>query len=111
MTVSIVPIIKAECAYRFDVTLRAIEGRGCYRRAVRPRWMAMWLARRLTDESLPTIGARFGRHHTTVLYAIRTIDYLLTVDAGLRETADALLATLTPLSTKKAPQHAAVAHG
>ena len=39
-----------------------------------PRHVAMYLARRHTNESLPTIGACFrGRDHTTILYAVRKI--------------------------------------
>lgn len=41
----------------------------------RPRMMAMYLARISTGASLTTIGRHFrGKHHTTVLYAIRTIE-------------------------------------
>lgn len=39
-----------------------------------PRMVAMYLARRVTDKSLPEIGRRFGRRdHTTVLHSVRTI--------------------------------------
>jgi chromosomal replication initiator protein len=39
------------------------------------RHVAMYLARELTEESLPTIGARFGgRNHSTVLHAHRKIE-------------------------------------
>jgi len=37
-----------------------------------PRQVAMYLARELTEETLPAIGRAFGgRNHTTVLYACR----------------------------------------
>ena len=40
-----------------------------------PRQIAMYLARDLTETSLPQIGARFGgRHHTTVIYAITKVE-------------------------------------
>lgn len=38
-----------------------------------PRQIAMALSRELTRHSLPGLGARFGRDHTTVLYATRKI--------------------------------------
>jgi chromosomal replication initiator protein len=42
---------------------------------VRPRQVAMYLAKTLTLRSLPEIGRRFGgRDHTTVLHAVRTVD-------------------------------------
>ena len=41
---------------------------------VRPRQVAMYLAKTLTLRSLPEIGRRFGgRDHTTVLHAVRKI--------------------------------------
>ncbi len=51
---------------------------------VRPRQIAMWLAKNLTTLSYPAIGAAFGgRDHTTVLHAVRTIDDLRTKDNEL----------------------------
>ena len=48
---------------------------------VRPRQVAMYLARVLTLRSLPDIGRRFGnRDHTTILHAVRKIQ--AQVDAG-----------------------------
>ena len=42
---------------------------------VRPRQVAMYLAKILTLRSLPEIGRRFGgRDHTTVLHAVRKIE-------------------------------------
>ena len=46
------------------------------------RQVAMYLARRHTDASLPTIGERFGgRNHTTVMYACRKAAERLAADA------------------------------
>ncbi len=53
---------------------------------VRPRHVAMYLAKQLTTRSLPEIGRRFGnRDHTTVMYAIRRIESLWPKDDALRE--------------------------
>ncbi|WP_245396614.1 chromosomal replication initiator protein DnaA [Jiella sonneratiae] len=42
---------------------------------VRPRQIAMYLAKTMTPRSLPEIGRRFGgRDHTTVLHAVRKIE-------------------------------------
>ncbi len=42
-----------------------------------PRQVAMYLCKRLTDKSLPAIGAQFGgKHHSTVIHALRKIDAL-----------------------------------
>jgi chromosomal replication initiator protein len=39
-----------------------------------PRQIAMFLARELTDFSLPAIGQAFGKNHATVLHAWRSVD-------------------------------------
>ena len=45
------------------------------RAVVRPRQIAMYLAKALTSRSLPEIGRRFGgRDHTTVLHSVRKVD-------------------------------------
>jgi len=58
---------------------------------VRPRQIAMYLAKVLTPRSLPEIGRRFGgRDHTTVLHAVRKITGLVTSEAALAEEIELL---------------------
>ncbi len=58
---------------------------------VKPRQVAMFLAKTLTMRSLPEIGRRFGgRDHTTVLHAVRKIEALSASDGTLREELDLL---------------------
>ncbi|HVY57648.1 MAG TPA: chromosomal replication initiator protein DnaA [Xanthobacteraceae bacterium] len=58
---------------------------------VRPRQVAMYLAKTLTLRSLPEIGRRFGgRDHTTVLHAVRKIEALVGNDAVLAEEIEVL---------------------
>ncbi|HEY1542128.1 MAG TPA: helix-turn-helix domain-containing protein, partial [Xanthobacteraceae bacterium] len=58
---------------------------------VRPRQVAMYLAKTLTLRSLPEIGRRFGgRDHTTVLHAVRKIENLVGNDSTLAEEIEAL---------------------
>jgi chromosomal replication initiator protein len=47
------------------------------REVARPRQVAMYLAKQMTQRSLPEIGRRFGgRDHTTVIHAVRQIEKL-----------------------------------
>jgi len=58
---------------------------------VRPRQVAMYLAKVLTLRSLPEIGRRFGgRDHTTVLHAVRKIESLAGNDSAFAEEIEAL---------------------
>src|SRR6202021_1809917 len=58
---------------------------------VRPRQVAMYLAKTLTLRSLPEIGRRFGgRDHTTVLHAVRKIEALVAKDVALSEEVESL---------------------
>jgi chromosomal replication initiator protein len=58
---------------------------------VRPRQIAMYLAKTLTLRSLPEIGRRFGgRDHTTVLHAVRKIEGLVDTDTTLAEEIELL---------------------
>lgn len=58
---------------------------------VRPRQVAMYLAKTLTLRSLPEIGRRFGgRDHTTVLHAVRKIEHLVGADNALAEEVENL---------------------
>jgi chromosomal replication initiator protein len=58
---------------------------------VRPRQVAMYLAKMLTLRSLPEIGRRFGgRDHTTVLHAVRKIENLVNNDTSLAEEIEIL---------------------
>lgn len=58
----------------FRLTPEELKSRTNARRIARPRQIAMFLVRELTDYSLPQIGSMFGgKHHTTVLYSIEKI--------------------------------------
>jgi chromosomal replication initiator protein len=61
------------------------------RTIVRPRQIAMYLAKVLTPRSLPEIGRRFGgRDHTTVLHAVRKIEEMIEGDRTLAEEIELL---------------------
>jgi hypothetical protein len=50
---------------------------------VKPRQIAMYLAKIMTPRSLPEIGRRFGgRDHTTVLHAVRKVEGMISEDTS-----------------------------
>jgi chromosomal replication initiator protein len=51
------------------------------RRVARPRQVAMFLSRELTDHSLPSLGKFFGRRdHSTVIHALRAVEQRMADD-------------------------------
>jgi len=78
------------------IPLGELLGKKRQRTLVRPRQMAMALAKELTRHSLPEIGQAFGgRDHTTVLHAQRVVRELIEVDARAREDWESLLRLLS----------------
>jgi chromosomal replication initiator protein len=58
---------------------------------VRPRQIAMFLAKVLTSRSLPEIGRRFGgRDHTTVLHSVRKVEQMIKDDIDLAQEIELL---------------------
>ena len=65
------------------------------RSIARPRMIAMYLSKQLTQRSLPEIGRKFGgRDHTTVMHACRKIEQLITMDRHFAEDVELLRRSL-----------------
>lgn len=61
-----------------------------------PRQIAMYLCRKLTQDSFPTIGEQFGgKDHTTVMHAVSKIEALQLNDLRIRNTLNALESNLS----------------
>jgi chromosomal replication initiator protein len=61
------------------------------RSVARPRQIAMYLAKKLTSKSLPEIGRSFGgRDHTTIIYGVKKIEELRTIDNQIAEDVELL---------------------
>jgi chromosomal replication initiator protein len=87
-----VAAVQDAVAGHFCVSVEAILSRSRAAETVWARQVAMYLARELTDHSLPQIGRDFaGRDHTTVLHAYRRVARELTMSPQ----ALADIATLT----------------
>ncbi len=79
--------------YRIDRSEMSSKRRA--RAVVRPRQVAMYLAKVLTPRSYPEIGRKFGgRDHSTVIHAVRLIEDLRTRDADMDGDVRSLLRQL-----------------
>jgi chromosomal replication initiator protein len=83
--------IQRQVATHFEVRLADMHSARRSRAVARPRQVAMYLAKHLTQHSLPDIGRRFGgRDHTTVLHAVKRVDELRSIDKLFNDEVDLL---------------------
>ncbi len=87
--------IQAAACEQFEITAQDLLSGSRKARVTWPRQVAMYLARELTQESLPAIGREFGgRDHTTVLHAWRRTVKRMAEDESARSAVDSLTARL-----------------
>jgi len=92
--ITIESIQKAVCE-QFGLRLMEIKAKNNSRVIVFPRQIAMYLAKHLTDASLPEIGRQFGgKHHTTVLHSVEKIEGTRKTDKDLNRVLTKLTETL-----------------
>jgi chromosomal replication initiator protein len=76
-------------ARAFDLSADELRARDRRPAVAFPRQVAMFLARELTDHSLPDIGRELGgRSHTTVLHALERVEQSLAADPLVRNAVD-----------------------
>jgi chromosomal replication initiator protein len=76
--------IQKATAEQFGLRLAEIKQKNNSRAIVYPRQIAMYLAKHLTEASLPEIGRQFGgKHHTTVLHSVEKIEEVRKNDKDL----------------------------
>lgn len=72
-------------ADHFKLRVSDLKKRNNHPSIVLARKVAMYLCKQQTTLSLPEIGQRFGgKHHSTVMYSIRRVDWLQEGDAEFR---------------------------
>ncbi|MCX7879238.1 MAG: chromosomal replication initiator protein DnaA [Ignavibacteria bacterium] len=77
--------IKNAVANYYNLNPQELESKSRRKEVTIPRQLAMYIAKEFTNITLQRIGKNFGgRDHTTVLYAINTIERNLLVDERLK---------------------------
>lgn len=86
--ITIDSIQRAVCEY-FHIKNADLRSKKRTRTIAVPRQVAMYLCRRLTDASYPSIGDRFGgRDHSTVIHAANVVDERMKQDPALRSAVE-----------------------
>ena len=84
-TVNANEIISAVSSY-YNITPNELCGKSRKREIVRPRQVAMYILRRESNMSFPSIGEHFsGRDHTTAMHACEKIEKLIDNDEELSQ--------------------------
>jgi chromosomal replication initiator protein len=83
--------IQRAVSENFGMRIADLKQKNNSRNVVVPRQIAMYLAKQMTEASLPEIGRQFGnKHHTTVMHSISKIDELRRTDKDLHRTLNKL---------------------
>ncbi|MEO0939573.1 MAG: chromosomal replication initiator protein DnaA [Pseudomonadota bacterium] len=86
-----VEAIQRQVSEHYNIRMSDMIGPKRLRSYARPRQVAMYLCKHMTQRSLPEIGKRFGgRDHTTIMYGIRRIDELRQTDSQIAEDLELL---------------------
>jgi chromosomal replication initiator protein len=83
--------IQRRVAEHFNIKMAEMTSSRRSRVVARPRQVAMYLAKQLTQRSLPEIGRKFGgRDHTTVMHAVKKVEELARSDRAFAEDVELL---------------------
>ena len=87
--------IQKAVAEQFGLRATEIKAKSNSRAIVFPRQIAMFLAKQMTEASLPEIGRQFGgKHHTTVMHSVDKIEQQRQSDKDLNRLLNKLTETL-----------------
>jgi chromosomal replication initiator protein len=90
-----IEVIQRAVSEQFGMRIAELKQKNNSRAIVVPRQIAMYLAKQLTEASLPEIGRHFGdKHHTTVMHSIAKIDELRHTDTDLNRMVNNLMEQL-----------------
>lgn len=88
--------IQRKVSDHYNIRLADLIGPKRLRIYARPRQIAMFLCKQMTQRSLPEIGRHFGgRDHTTILHGIKRIEALKSTDSQIAEDLEMLRRALS----------------
>lgn len=80
---------------RYEITVDDLVSKSRHSKVVQPRFIAMYLARKLTDTTTIDIGKEFGdRDHSTVLNAMNNVEKMIRENEDFQEMIEDMIADL-----------------
>ena len=90
-----IPDIMTKVCEKFNVTVDDLVSKSRQSRVTYPRFIAMYLSRRLTDYVTKDIGREFGdRDHSTVLHAMDKVEKIMSEDEEFKEQIEDIISEL-----------------
>lgn len=87
--------IMSKVAERFEVSVEDLTSKSRHSRVVLPRFVAMYLTRKMTDLTTIDIGREFGdRDHSTVLNAMNNVEKMIKEDEEFKERVEDMITEL-----------------
>ena len=92
---STIKSIQEAVAHLFGLSVEELRGASTQRAVTIPRNIAIYISRQMTDATQAEIGQHFGgRHHSTVMYSIATIEKQRRTNVDLERVVCRLLKSL-----------------
>ncbi len=93
--------IQKVVSLNYSISIEDMVSKSRKKNIVRPRQIAIYLARKYTDKPLQAIGKDFNRKHATAMHSIATIERELKTDSQIKKQVDYLIQKLETSYTKK----------
>ena len=90
-----IEMIQKHVADYFHIRTNDLKQRNNSKSIAHPRQVAMYICRQITSKSLPEIGRAFGgKHHTTVMHSVDTVEEKMRKDRDFHNLVHNLLSGL-----------------
>ncbi len=85
-----IDLIKSVVSEHYNIPVTELVSKSRKKNVVQPRQMAIYLARKYTDQPLQTIGRSFNRYHGTIIHSIGVMENAVKADRTLKAQLDFL---------------------
>lgn len=90
-----IPDIMSKISEKFNLSVEDLISKSRHSKFVQPRFIAMYLSRKLTDLTTIEIGKEFGnRDHSTVLNAMNNVEKMMSDNEEFRESVEDIVSEL-----------------
>ena len=103
-------LIKKAVCEEYGITVPEIESRRRSRPLSWPRQYAMWLTLKMTSATLPEVGRRYNRDHTTVIHAKEQVEKRLEGNIELAMRMDRITKRIEQMVAAQQPARATAEH-